>query len=408
MLPLAPVLAALLAVPCHQDPAPDRVELTNGRVLEGLVVFEDDETLVLRVKSRLKTVDQAKIESVTAVRRVLPEALELVSAAVEGDVMQQLLVAEQLADELNLPRESRLMYWRALTLDPSNEAAHRALGHKLRRGKWLFSIKGHWIGFAKLKQLRRDFSDAWELETTHFHVRSNLELREAIDVAFDLERAYVGFYSAFGAAFGLHELSEPIEAWVHADSKSYLYPSSARAGYFVPLDNRLNINASRQIDPRVLVHEAVHALVFNTAQRTKKRKGSIPAWLDEGLALYFGAGFTGGVGALRVNGSADDVRSYRLQANHDDPYRLNRVLNFGSSDFESPTRVGLKYSQSYSLVAFCLEGGGEQIREGFFAFVRGAYDGKGSSTHFKKALGVKQKELERLYTEFVARKARGG
>ena len=45
-------------------------------------------------------------------------------------------------------------------------------------------------------------------------------------------------------------------------------------------------------------------------------------------------------------------------------------------------------------------------RDGFFAYLEGMYDGKGSSTRFKKALGLREETLEEAWHEHARALAR--
>ena len=141
-------------------------------------------------------------------------------------------------------------------------------------------------------------------------------------------------------------------------------------------------------------HFVVHAFVQAGFERC-------PVWLDEGLAQYMEAALTGKPGELVIVPGRRDKGGFATHAKAKKPYRLNRVLNFQSDDFHASTKQHLKYAQAYTLVTFSLHGGQGAYRDGFFTYLRSAYAGKDSSTHFKKAIGVKEKELEKAWAEYV-------
>jgi len=398
-------LLAVLLLPQHlaTEPAPDLVERKDGRSLEGIVVYEDDEQLVLRVKSVEKEVPQGEIASVRAALRELPKALEEIGKLGRTDVRSHLLVAADL-EKRNLPLEARLAYWRVLLVDPDNEPANLALGHRKRQKSWVSEHEGHWWKLDELQRRRQaDFGDAWELSTTHYLVRTDLPLAQAIDCALDLERLFLGFYRAFGPGMQLRAVTERMTASIHATTSSYPQIGGGRGGYYVPSEGTLYLNAAGGLDRTTLVHEGTHQLVDYSARRMRPGKGKIPGWLDEGLAQYMEAAMTGKPGELVIVPGRLDLRRFATHGGDEDPYGLNRVLNFQSDDFGASSKVHLKYAQSYTLVSFCLHGDAGAYRDGFFEFLKSAYAGKSSSTHFKKAIGVKERELEKAWAAYVKR-----
>ena len=82
------------------------------------------------------------------------------------------------------------------------------------------------------------------------------------------------------------------------------------------------------------------------------------------------------------------------------------MLNFASGDFHDSSNVDLKHAQAYTLVHFLLHGDEGRHRAGFFAFLRGAYAGKASSTDFKSAIGAPMEELEAGWTAHVLKPVR--
>ncbi len=395
------LLTVLLLVPRGEvEPEPDVVETKDGRSLEGIVVYENDEHLVLRVKSRDREIPLSRVESVRAAIRELPVALDSIAELGARDVKAHLTLAADL-ERRNLPLEARLLYWRVLLVDPANEAAHTALGHRKRQKSWVSQHRGRWWKWDKLQEVRQaDFGDAWEIETTHYHVRTDLPLAKAIDCALDLERLFLGFYETFGPGLELYRITEKMGASIHASQSSYPQIGGSR-GYYKPAEGTLYMNASGGLSRTTLVHEGTHQLLDYSARRMKPGKGKIPGWLDEGLAQYMEAALTGKPGELVIVPGRRDKGGFATHAKAKKPYRLNRVLNFQSDDFHASTKQHLKYAQAYTLVTFCLHGGQGAYRDGFFTYLRSAYAGKDSSTHFKKAIGVKEKELEKAWAEYV-------
>lgn len=413
MLPLlSPLAGALLALlPAASTPAaevsepePDRVTLKEGRVLEGRVVFEDYRRLVLRIKSRTSEIAKEEIDSVNAVIRVLPNALNQIASLDSARPDDALALAEQL-EMVNLPYEAHLVRWSVLAHHPQHAATHEALGHRERGETWVVRHEGRWRPIEDLVGTPLDWKLAWRFRTTHWSLRTNLPLADAIETAFELERLYRGFYATFAEGMVLHDLTTPLEAWVHADDTSYPEFVGGRAGYFSREEKRLYVNATRGRPRGKLVHEATHALFFFIAEDKRTSAGRFPGWLNEGLAEYMEASAVGPRGRLEIEAGIPNRRHFRVHAQSDKPYRLNRVLNLQTGDFHASTKEDLKYAQSYTLVHFCLHAEGGRYRDGFFAFLRGVFEGKISSTHFKRTIGGRESDLEEAWHRYAKAEA---
>ena len=368
----------------------DTVELEGGKKLEGRVVYEDDEVLVLRSGSRDREIDVADVVAVDSVARKLAGFLAVTEGVAASDTARNLTLAAQ-ASAVGLDGEARLFWWRVLVVDPDHAEANRGLGHVRRGSRWLVPDGGRRLPLDRLGERRVDWGEAWELETTHYVLRTNLDLGSALAAALELERFYRTFFATFARPLRLYEVEEPMDVHVHADAASY--PESGNeGGYFAPAENIARVDASRGLHVGTLIHEATHQLIHNTAERERAYSGSIPGWLDEGLAEYMEASIRGSVGATTVEVGAVNGAHFRAQAMAGKPYDLSRVIHFDSGDFTASTRRSLKYAQAYSLVHYGLHGEDGAYREGFLDFVRGAYRGKSSSTHFKKALGIRSEK----------------
>jgi len=399
------LMGALLSVGGDGESVPDVVELKNGRSREGRVVYEDDLKLILLVKTRAQEIAREDIESVRAVRRELPRALDEIAVLKRGDLEAHHALARSL-EERNLPREARLVDWMVLGFRPDDELANERLGHRRRRKSWTIPHSGRWYRLEDRQELLEDWGDAWEFESTHYRLRTNLPLQAAVEVTLDLERTYRSFYETFGPGLELWEVTEPMEAHVHADSASFPESLGAGRSYFSRSDRRLVVNASRVLSLRTMVHEATHGVMYFSAVRTRSGRGDLPGWLNEGIAEYVEASRTGSRGAIAFTPGRTNGGHLLTHATAKKPFRLNRVLNFQSNDFGGTSKTDLKYAQSYTLVQFCLHAEDGRYRAGFFDFLRGVYAGKGSSTHFKKAIGVREKELEEAWHAYATDSAR--
>ena len=382
----------------------DVVVLQDGERLRGRVVYEDRERLILRQGSRDTELEMSTVEHVESLIRNLDALLDRDLKASPRDLGENHMLAEQ-ARESGLTGEAEIFAWRMLAVDPANETAHRFLEHKKRPTGWVVPLEGRAaVPFDKRVTLARDWGNAWEFSTLHYNLRTNLPLDQALHLAIDLERLYLGFFELFAVELKMLEICEPMNVQVHADASSY--PESANeVGRYEAANDTLYIDASVRFSMDVLVHEATHQLLHDTAIRERTNSGEIPGWLDEGLAEYVAGCSVGGPHMLRLEPGRANMARFRIHAEAEEPYPLSRVLTFSTADFWTSSRQDLKYAQAYTLVHFCLNGDVARHRAAFFEFLRGAYRGQSSSTDFKKCLSVDEQKWDGEWGRYVEGKA---
>ena len=378
----------------------DVVVLAGGERLEGRVVYEDRERLILRQGTRDTELEMKKVERVESLVRNLDALLVRDLRAAAFDLGENEMLAEQ-ARESGLAGEAEIFAWRMLAKDPANEAAHHFLDHKKRPTGWVVPLPGRAaVPFDKRRILSRDWGNAWEFSSLHYKLRTNLPLEQTLHLAVDLERLYMGFFELFGVELTLLEICEPMSVQVHADAASY--PESANeVGRYEAANDTLYIDASVRFSRDVIVHEATHQLLHDTAIRERTYSGEIPGWLDEGLAEYVAGCAVGEPHQLRLEPGRANKARFRIHAESSEPYSLSRVLAFSTADFWTASRQDLKYAQVYTLIHFCLHGSEGRHRGSFFQFLRGAYRGQSSPTDFKKCLALDEKELEQEWMRYV-------
>jgi hypothetical protein len=394
-----PLALALLAASGDGRPL-DTVELEGGSKLQGRVVFEDQDEIVLRVGTNERSLQRKKVvrfDSRFAELRALHQRWRELE---ESDLAGTLALARDCRAR-QFEGEAQILAWYVLSFAPRDAAAHEFLGHEKHGEGWLVADGARRWPFEKLLELRREWKDAWEFESEHYRVRSNLPLHDALLALLDMECAYEAFFELLGRPLRFRELVEPLSAQVHADLKSFPQTAGDARSYFEPTGHVLFVNASGGFERGAVVHEATHQLLDACIRSTRAARGDVPGWLDEGLAEYLRAATSGPPGrALPVAGQFDPAR-FQEQARAKEPYDLNRVLNFASDDFFGSVKSSLKYSESYTLVCWCLHGEQGQLRERFFGYLRQACQGHSSSTAFKDELKLDERAIEKSWIAFV-------
>lgn len=395
--------ALLLSVFCGAagDVRPlDVVELAGGSKLEGRVVFEGADEIVLRVGSNERTIPRAKIARYDSRAASVREVHERWRALSADDLAGTLELARD-CRKRSLEEEAQLFAWYVLGQSDSNAQAHEFLGHEKRGEGWLVRDGARQWPWKQLLELRRGWKDAWELQSEHFRLRSNLPLQESVLAALELEAAYAAFFELLGQPLRFGEIVDPLAAEVHADARSFPETAGDARSYFDHASRVLFVNAAKGFDRAAFAHEATHQLLDACMRSTRSARGSIPGWLDEGLAVYVASASAGPLGRSRAQAGQFDLARFAEHAGAREPYTLSRVLNFGPDDFFASVQSSLKYSESYTLVCWGLFGEEGRLRERFFSYLREACKGHSSSTAFKDELHMGEAEIEKSWLAFV-------
>jgi hypothetical protein len=377
----------------------DTVTLKDGKTLTGRVVFEGPTKLVLRIGTKDREIPLDSIAEVRSVTRSLRDVLERWGKLAPDDAPGHMKLAHEARDE-ELEGEACVLAWSVLAKNAALGEAHEFLGHVEKGGHWLVKEGLRSVPYEKLLEERKDITDGWQLATTHFALRTNVPLDQACDALFELELGYQTFYDWFRPELGLFELTDVIHEQVHADRRSYAGGSGTPA-FYDEASNTVFADMSGGFAIDRLLRETTRALLHGTAVRTKAALGSIPPWVNEGLADYMKFCRKGQLGHPSYVRGARGQALFSTHAAAQKPLDLARVLVLSAEDFMAPARSGLAYAQSYTLVHYCLHGDDERYRARFFEFLRQCYAGHSSVTDFKAALVVHEPEFENGWNAYA-------
>lgn len=379
--------------------AQDSVKLLDGREVEGRVVHESKERVVVRIQSKERELAAAQIAEIRSVARSLRQALELWRKAPATSASAVMDIA-RFCRSSKLEGEAQVFAWMALSLDPRCAPAHEFLAHELRSNVWHVRGKQGSTPYDEYVLERRDFTDAWRLGTLHFALRTNLPLDQACAAALELELGYEAFTRWMGEHVELFEVTDPIAVQIHADKASYP-GGDAQPGYYSPELYTAFLNAEKGFEPAALIHEATHGILASTATRTRKALGSIPPWLNEALADAAGYGRSGELARAEYDFTRKVPYYFQIHTRAAKPMGLERVVTLSTRDFVVSGHVGLSYAQAHTLLQFALRGAEGAHSDGLWSYVRSCYAGKSSITDFKAALGVREDQFESAWHAFA-------
>lgn len=369
----------------------DVLHFDRGRPAKGVILRNDSSGIWLGQKSKVKRFDVSEVVEMEGPRASYAEYLgkmrEEFNQSPDADRCVEMA---KWCEEHGLLRDASLYYWRALLDNPTHEEANEALDHKKSRGLYRIPVKGH--GRMSMQELREhraaDFDDCWKLSTMHFDVEAAGDLPDVLAACSDLEAVYAAFYEAFQETVGFWELREPLRIRIYPTLDDMPPASGTVEAYFHP-STRTVYTYFKDGVAQELVHEAIHAILYGAVREFARNDPATPGWLDEGIAEYMEHHLIGNPGDRTLTPLPIHLPSLETHLDHERPDSIQRVLNYQKSDYFASTGQDLKYAQSYGLVYFLLHNEDEKLREGMNRFLASVFERKGSSTHFKDALEIR-------------------
>jgi hypothetical protein len=406
MLPLLPALLALALLAPGGDGKrkPDAVVLQNGTKLSGIVVYQDEAELVLRVGTRDTTYSMKDVAKVDARASNLSDVIERWLKGKPGDE-EVLHDAANSCQRYELADEESLLRWRLSIAWPANEQYHKELGHELREGVWGLKDGERWV---KLEEYLapRELKNSWKLQSTHFELKTDGAMELGIDVLLDLECLYLAFFQKFGRELHSYEVVERIKVELQARKRNFSAPTKAAVSWFDPRANVIYLDAQKQLDRARMLMDGTRALLCNSGSRQRVIDGVIPPWVEAGLSTWVGWNLHGELGRA-VWDPVTFVVMFKKVVESDarDPVKLTKLLNFAPLAFDESPLGQEHYAEAFTFVDFLLGSAGEKYRLRFLDFLRNTYRGKGAPPQFFDALQLKGPEVEAEWLAWVKAQA---
>ncbi len=239
-------------------------------------------------------------------------------------------------------------------------------------------FKKRWITSEQETAIRRDFSEAWEVRTDNFLVRTNHSLEKGVEIARALEdfhdlflQVFAGFFNTpqelerlfDGAGARRSSSARPYEVHYFHTRDEYnrrlirkipqiaitngLYYTNDRTSYFFH-DEKANTLAT-------VFHEATHQMFYESLMTHRPIGERAHFWIIEGIACYMES-------FRRDNGrlSLGDPRYIRFEAARyrylTDGYYipLKQFDAMGMREFQTHADIAKNYSQASGLAEFLM------------------------------------------------------
>lgn len=397
---LAPLCAALAFFPAGDTKRkPDTVLLQNGQKLQGIVVYQDEAELVLRVSTRDTTYAMKDVRKIDARAANLSQMIE---GWLKGKANEEgLLDTANNCERLELADEESLLRWKLVLGWPKNEEYHKQLGHELREGVWGLKEGERWVPL-ETWLAPRELKNSWKLQSTHFELRTDGPMDPGIDALLDLECLYQAFFQKFGHELHSYEVVERIKVEVQSRKRNFSAPTKNAVSWFDPRANVIYLDAQKGLDRARMLMDGTRALLCNSGSRQRVIDGVIPPWVEAGLSTWVGWNLHGELGRavwdpLPFAAMFEKV----VAADAREPIKLTRVLNTSTIEFDESQRGQEHYAEAFTFVDFLLGSAGEKYRVRFLEFLRNTYRGKGSPPEFFGAMQVEGAEVEAEWLRWV-------
>jgi hypothetical protein len=288
---------------------------------------------------------------------------------------------------------------------------------------------GRWSKAADDARRHADIAHGWDIETEHYHVRTDHSLEEGVRMATRLERLYrawqqlfVTFYvseSELRRAFagGAVEARRPARHQViyFRDRDEYVAEMQKidprvgmTTGYYYPPQRKAYFFVPAEPDDSIVYHEATHQL-FNEMRPVVPLPGrEANFWVLEGVACFMESlverdGFCvlGGLNAVRLGGARQ-----RLLVDHF-YVPLAELADMSMDRLQHDERIRSLYTEASGLTYFLVFDGDGRFRDTLVAYLVAIYTGRDRPGTLAQLTGSDYPRLDAEYRAFVQATATG-
>ncbi len=296
-----------------------------------------------------------------------------------------------------------------------------------------------WVTKARDESLRADFANGWEIDSEHFHVKSNHSLERTVQLSVELEKFHDYFLREFSAVFMTPQQSQMLiqtagvvpsrRHVVHYFRKRQEFQARLMAkqpeaafsdGMYMP-DDRVAYFFDRPGEEdkvaETMFHEVTHQILTESARKPIGIDNWVDGdfWLVEGLACYmesFRPGVRGGTvgdpGHVRIEWAR------RFVAEKDFFVPLERFTAMTQRDFQcadlanGPERVDRlqkHYAQAAGVTHFFMHAEHGRYREALIRYLAAIYSAdqrvRKNNATLAELTGVPFAELDRQYVAYI-------
>lgn len=377
---------------------PDRIKLEEkGKVLEGRVVFEGKDEIVLRTAGKDQHIAGKDIDEIHSLERSLAPILDRDPST--ADLSLLVALAKECEDG-GLAPEARNFWLRVLLADPRSAAAVKALDAQRIKDEVRVAFGKERRKIGDLAKRQVSWKESYEIESTHFVLRSDLDLKLALDLSLALERNYRRFYETLAQPLEMYVFDEDPEVRVFASVADFpIGPVKGDPIWFAPGVNQLNVLAESDPNVAAVVHELTRMMLFNALRRSAGATAQVPQWTAIGISELFAKAAP----AVRFGQWSEigqpDAGAFALALRA--KIEFDRLFNASANDFGGDAKSAEMTASAYTLVHFLVFGKDKSLRPSYGKFLREGAKGKISIRALTEALGMDAKALESAWRSHV-------
>ena len=245
---------------------------------------------------------------------------------------------------------------------------------RYEKGERVFRTR--WYTAQKEADLRRDWAHAWQIETDHYLLKTNVGLEEGVALAKQLEvfhdwfqRSFPAFFNTpaqlqklfAGAARGRRTKRKEYVVHYYRSKDEYVRklirnnPQIAISnGIYSPDEHVSHFYVDKNNDiESTMYHEATHQILYELNPKPRRIAEREHFWVIEGFACYIES-FRPKQDGVSI-GNPDYVRFFFAKQNlvKDDFFvPLDRYASLSKNAYQAPLQIGERYSQASGLVHF--------------------------------------------------------
>lgn len=306
---------------------------------------------------------------------------------------------------------------------------------RYQRGERFYNRR--WISAASEAEIRHDFTNAWEVKTEHYLVKTNHSLERGVELARKLEDFHGLFFQMMAGFFNSAADVEQLIAGHNANPRANAVKQNvvhyyrSRDEYIAALKTETTqpIEITRGIffprnmiayffydpdsdDDSTLYHEATHQLLSGSRPMTGEIGIKSDFWIIEGIACYMesfrreGDRFSvGDPSHIRLRAA----RMHYLEEGFFLPLReLSRMGMIAFQGIEK-ARLGKIYSQGAALTHFFMHYGDGRYREALIEYLSQIYSPtkavRENPDSLEDLTGIANEVLDRQYAEYIRKLA---
>lgn len=249
-----------------------------------------------------------------------------------------------------------------------------------------------------------------KFSSRHYRIHTDIPSPLAEELVVRLDEMYEEYARRLSGFGGVVD-GEPSEVHLFARKNDFMkftrnrHPNST--GVFVPRLNQLAAYLDDRASlRRTLQHEGLHQFAFNAISP------NLPAWLNEGMAVYFEEGLWTGKSFLIGQVSPDRLDRLRADMRHRRMIPFRQMMAMTQAEWNAaaaadPERSTTLYNQAWAMVHFLVHShnGGEPYRPRLLRMFRLIREGRPPQDAFAEAFSPNIDGFEARFNEFAAQLA---